>query len=390
MKVLRFRDGNNNTGYVNGDIGRIETQQKLLKAIVEKLLTKVTEPSTILNLAGVFTENVTTDLTVQNIFWFGQQAVLGKPPLSIDNVNFVTMPCTNKSVWSRSFAGKSYQFQSYVVPNTEELVSVVNEYFNPYLEDLDDKDLDIMYVNSDGTIGSSTGVLEDTRHNSAWAAYKSTPKETPTPEVSETPELPERARKHRLPASRRTRAPPPLHLAEAAERPRHPRRHRPSGWRGPPTTSQRRLSPRLRLIPGRRAGPLRGSPSFEISDKERTPMTPKEMALVLAEALDSKKGQDIKVLETGALTTLADYFVICTATSTTQVKALADECEKVMKERGEAPHHIEGHRGGTWVLLDFSSVVVHLFMDEARQFYDLERLWKDAVDVDLSDILKPN
>ena len=92
-------------------------------------------------------------------------------------------------------------------------------------------------------------------------------------------------------------------------------------------------------------------------------MTPKEMALVLAEALDSKKGQDIKVLETGALTTLADYFVICTATSTTQVKALADECEKVMKERGEAPHHIEGHRGGTWVLLDFSSVVVHLFMD---------------------------
>ena len=191
MKVLRFRDGNNNTGYVNGDIGRIETQQKLLKAIVEKLLTKVREPSTILNLAGVFTENVTTDLTVQNIFWFGQQAVLGKPPLSIDNVNFVTMPCTNKSVWSRSFAGKSYQFQSYVVPNTEELVSVVNEYFNPYLEDLDDKDLDIMYVNSDGTIGSSTGVLEDTRHNSAWAAYKSTPKETPTPEVSETPELPE-------------------------------------------------------------------------------------------------------------------------------------------------------------------------------------------------------
>ena len=158
---------------------------------MEKLLTKVTEPSTILNLAGVFTENVTTDLTVQNIFWFGQQAVLGKPPLSIDNVNFVTMPCTNKSVWSRSFAGKSYQFQSYVVPNTEELVSVVNEYFNPYLEDLDDKDLDIMYVNSDGTIGSSTGVLEDTRHNSAWAAYKSTPKETPTPEVSETPELPE-------------------------------------------------------------------------------------------------------------------------------------------------------------------------------------------------------
>ncbi len=119
-------------------------------------------------------------------------------------------------------------------------------------------------------------------------------------------------------------------------------------------------------------------------------MTPKEMALVLAEALDSKKGQDIKVLETGALTTLADYFVICTATSTTQVKALADECEKVMKEHGELPHHIEGHRGGTWILLDFSSVVVHIFNEEAREFYDLERLWSDAAPVDLSGVLTEN
>ena len=111
-------------------------------------------------------------------------------------------------------------------------------------------------------------------------------------------------------------------------------------------------------------------------------MTPREMALTIAKALDSKKGLDIKVLETGPLTTLADYFVICTATSTTQVKALADECEKVMKEAGELPHHVEGHRGGTWVLLDFSSVVVHLFMEEAREFYDLERLWKDAPELD--------
>ena len=119
-------------------------------------------------------------------------------------------------------------------------------------------------------------------------------------------------------------------------------------------------------------------------------MTSYESAMLLANTLDGKKGEEIKVLKTEGLTTLADYFVICTATSTTQVKALADECEKVMKEHGELPHHIEGHRGGTWILMDFSSVVVHLFMDEARQFYDLERLWKDAVDVDLSDILKPN
>ena len=119
-------------------------------------------------------------------------------------------------------------------------------------------------------------------------------------------------------------------------------------------------------------------------------MTPYELAQVAVKALDARRAKEIRMLKITDVTTLADYFVICTATSTTQVKALADECEKVMKERGEAPHHIEGHRGGTWVLLDFSSVVVHLFMDEARQFYDLERLWKDAVDVDLSDILKPN
>lgn len=110
---------------------------------------------------------------------------------------------------------------------------------------------------------------------------------------------------------------------------------------------------------------------------------PKELALAIAKALDDKKGQDIKVLETGHLTTLADYFVLCTAGSTTQVKALADACEEAAKQLGELPHHIEGHRGGVWTLLDFSSVVVHVFMEEARQFYDLERLWADAAPVEL-------
>ena len=119
-------------------------------------------------------------------------------------------------------------------------------------------------------------------------------------------------------------------------------------------------------------------------------MDSKMMALELAKALDSKKGQDIQVLKTGELTTLADYFVICTASSSTQIKALADICEKNLKEQGEPPHHIEGHRGGTWVLLDFSAVVVHIFNDEARKFYDLERLWQDAETLDLSDVLTPN
>ena len=127
-------------------------------------------------------------------------------------------------------------------------------------------------------------------------------------------------------------------------------------------------------------------------------MTPKEIAIAAVKALDSKKGQDIKCLETGHLTTLADYFVLCTATladyfvlctatSTTQIKALADVCEKMLKDAGEPPHHVEGHRGGTWILLDFSSVVVHIFNEEAREFYDLERLWSDASPVDLTGVL---
>ena len=82
-------------------------------------------------------------------------------------------------------------------------------------------------------------------------------------------------------------------------------------------------------------------------------MTANEIALTAVKALDSKKGQDIKCLETGHLTTLADYFVLCTATSTTQIKAMSDACEEAMEKQGERVHHIEGHRGGTWLLMDF-------------------------------------
>lgn len=116
-------------------------------------------------------------------------------------------------------------------------------------------------------------------------------------------------------------------------------------------------------------------------------MTSKQSALLLAKTLDSKKGAEIKVLKTADITTLADYFVICTAASTTQIKALSDACEEAMEANGEKVHHIEGHRGGTWVLMDYSDVVVHIFMDEARKFYDLERLWSDAVQEDISEVV---
>lgn len=116
-------------------------------------------------------------------------------------------------------------------------------------------------------------------------------------------------------------------------------------------------------------------------------MSGKEIAELAVRALDSKKGKAIKALETGELTTLAEYFVLCTGTSNTQIKALADAVEEALSNAGEEPHHIEGHRDGTWVLMDYSVVVVHIFTEEAREFYDLERLWKDAKDVDISTLL---
>ena len=115
-------------------------------------------------------------------------------------------------------------------------------------------------------------------------------------------------------------------------------------------------------------------------------MSGKEMAELAVRALDSKKGKAIKALETGELTTLAEYFVLCTGTSNTQIKALADAVEEALSNAGEEPHHIEGHRDGTWVLMDYSAVVVHIFTEEAREFYDLERLWNDGKPLELADL----
>ena len=106
-------------------------------------------------------------------------------------------------------------------------------------------------------------------------------------------------------------------------------------------------------------------------------MTPKEMALTAAKALDEKKGGDIAAIEITEQTTLADYFVIATGNSNTQINALCGAVEKAMKEQaGEDPLRREGYRDGTWVLLDYGCVVVHVFSAEAREFYSLERLWQ--------------
>ena len=109
-----------------------------------------------------------------------------------------------------------------------------------------------------------------------------------------------------------------------------------------------------------------------------------KIAKTVATALDSKKAVDITVLEVGKQTTLADFFVIATGTSSTHVNALADETEYALKTKlGIEPYHVEGKEN--WILMDYGTVVVHIFTQEARKFYDLERLWADnnAVKTDL-------
>lgn len=113
----------------------------------------------------------------------------------------------------------------------------------------------------------------------------------------------------------------------------------------------------------------------------------KEIIAAAVKALSDKKGRDLKVLYTADQTTLADYFIICSGTSNTQVRALAEAAEEALSKAGEEPHHVEGHRGGQWTLLDYSAVVIHVFTEEGREFYDLERLWSDATPVDVSEYL---
>ncbi|MCC8073836.1 MAG: ribosome silencing factor [Clostridiales bacterium] len=104
-------------------------------------------------------------------------------------------------------------------------------------------------------------------------------------------------------------------------------------------------------------------------------------------AIDSKKGENIEVIGITDLTVIADYFVIANGTSSTQVKAIAEEVEYKLEQAGVLPHHIEG-KTTPWVCLDYNSVVIHIFYKEQRDFYQLERLWEDGNKIDISDFLE--
>ena len=111
-----------------------------------------------------------------------------------------------------------------------------------------------------------------------------------------------------------------------------------------------------------------------------------EILKIAANALNDKKAKELMGIKISELTVLAEYFLICTATSSTHVRALCDEVEDKLKENGITPHHIEGKTTG-WIALDYGSVIVHIFTREQREFYGLDRMWSDGSAVELADIL---
>jgi ribosome-associated protein len=112
----------------------------------------------------------------------------------------------------------------------------------------------------------------------------------------------------------------------------------------------------------------------------------RKLADVIADGLLDKKGKDVVILDVRGLTTLTDYFVVCHGTSETQIKALADSVEdKTLEKLGEKPWKREGFDARRWIILDYVTVVVHIFSAEKREFYGIERMWNDAKRIEVTD-----
>ena len=157
MQVIRWRKNDADSPYGNvqvGDSGRMEIQQDFLMAVIKQMM----QPANVMNIskiAKVFEETVQTDMSFQNILWFGQQAFTGG--LDLGNVSFFTMPYKSAWAWSRTYQ----QNLDYVVPDAQALLEAVNNQLSPFSEVFTLSDLDIMYTNSDGSVGSTTGRVED-------------------------------------------------------------------------------------------------------------------------------------------------------------------------------------------------------------------------------------
>lgn len=107
-----------------------------------------------------------------------------------------------------------------------------------------------------------------------------------------------------------------------------------------------------------------------------------ELARIAINALEDKKAEDVRVIDIGEVSVLADYFIIASGNNRTQVQAMADEVEQRLGRAGATPRQIEGYQAANWVLLDFGDVIIHIFDAQNRLFYDLERIWKDGTQIE--------
>ena len=109
--------------------------------------------------------------------------------------------------------------------------------------------------------------------------------------------------------------------------------------------------------------------------------TPRQLALIAAEICDDKKAKDIVILDVRKVTTISDYFVVCSTSNERQARAIAEDLRLRMRELGKAELGVEGMKDGRWVLQDFADIVLHVFHESQREFYDIEGLWADAKQV---------
>ena len=114
----------------------------------------------------------------------------------------------------------------------------------------------------------------------------------------------------------------------------------------------------------------------------------KEMAKIACKAIDDKKGQDIKVIDIHNVSVIADYFVIASGTNSNQVQAIVDNVEEQLGRAGYEAKQIEGNRRSSWILMEYGDVIIHVFDEETRLFYDLERIWRDGKVLDMDEFLE--
>lgn len=116
----------------------------------------------------------------------------------------------------------------------------------------------------------------------------------------------------------------------------------------------------------------------------------REMVTLACQALDDKKGKDIKVIDIHEVSVIADYFVIASGSNQNQVQAMVDNVDEQLGRAGYEAKQVEGTKNSAWVLMDYGDVIIHVFDEENRLFYDLERIWRDGKELDVSEFLEEN